>query len=423
MLALPATRTAASNGSSAVAAPECSSHQRNLDNPTNSHNRVLDSYWFEVTHGTTTTAVCDLQNTVQSGDTVTAHFVMSEGAAAGSEITLISNNAQPPNPHDQTLFECASFGDTAGSNDPCSISTSQTLTVKAAECGFQVDLIYDEPVTPMVQGEYLSHHRFISGDEGKGANCTIATTPVPTATPLGQPIKDTATVTPSTITGSVTFNLFGTADSNCSQAPVFSSSGTLSGGQATSGSFTPTSTGTYHWTASMSNPSLASACADEAVVITAGPAISTVASAGGPVGTAITDSATVTGVTSPTGNVVFNLFGPTDTNCSQAPVATDTEPISSSGTAHTTKTIAPQTTGTYQWTATYTGVTPILVSTCGSEPVTITAAIPNTGGPGGGAGAGIPNTGAELPLPLGAGLIVAGMLVLVGGARPRRRLG
>jgi hypothetical protein len=399
--------------------------QRNLNNPTNTHNKVLDSYWFAVTDNGNTTAVCTLENNVKAGDTVIANLVLATPLPTGSEITLVSNNAPPPNPHQQTLFDCASFGDTGGASDPCTVSTTLSLTVNVPNCGFQVDLIYDEPITPLTQGTYLLQHRFVNGVEGKNATCTspsISTTPVPTATTVGQSIKDTATVTPSTTTGTVTFNLFAPADPTCTAAPVFSSSAALSSGQATSGSFPTTAVGTYHWIASMTTPVLSSACGDESVAVSAAntPGITTTASAGGAIGTAVSDTATVTGVSSPTGDVVFKLFGVGDTTCAAAPLATDSEAISSSGTAHTTQTIKPQAVGTYQWTATYTGITPNISSSCGSEPVTLTAA---GGVLGTSTSVGTPSTGVELPLPLGAGLVLAGAFVLLGEARTRRRLG
>ena len=426
MLAIPITGNAASGS---VTAPTCG-HQSGLNNPTNTHNKVLDSYYFSVTDNGTTTDVCSLHGNVKAGDIVTAHFVMDAAAPAGSEVTLVSNNAPPPNPHQQTLFDCASFGDTGGAGDSCNVSSTNSLTVNVPTCGFQVDLIYGEPITPLTQGTYLLQHRFIDGDEGKNPACTpptISTTANPTTTTVGQTIKDTATVTPSTTTGTVTFNLFAPTDSSCSGTPVFSSSAALSGGQATSGGFVTVATGTYHWIASMTSPALASACADEPVVVTAAstPTISTVASAGGVVGTAITDSATVTGPSSFSGNVIFRLYGPNDATCTTTPIATDTEAISSAGTAHTTQTIAPATAGTYQWQATYTGSTPNLVSTCGSEPVTLNAGGSGNAGGGGvqGISTGVPSTGAALPLPLGAGLVLAGFVTLVAESRLRRRLG
>ena len=73
--------------------------------------------------------------------------------------------------------------------------------------------------------------------------------------------------------------------------------------------------GTYHWVATYNgdtnNTTVSSACAAEPVTITqATPAIATTPSAGGPVGTSISDTATVSGGFNPTGTVTFDLFPP-----------------------------------------------------------------------------------------------------------------
>lgn len=73
-------------------------------------------------------------------------------------------------------------------------------------------------------------------------------------------------------TGTITFNLFPTAD--CSGAPVNTETVTVSGNGTftTPTGYTPTAAGTYNWTASYtgdaSNNNAATACGDEAVTIT-----------------------------------------------------------------------------------------------------------------------------------------------------------
>ena len=57
------------------------------------------------------------------------------------------------------------------------------------------------------------------------------------------------------------------------------------------------------------------------------PTIATTPSAGGPVGTSISDTATVTGGVNPTGNVTFNLFSPGNPTCTGTPVFTSTNPL------------------------------------------------------------------------------------------------
>jgi Ca2+-binding RTX toxin-like protein len=72
---------------------------------------------------------------------------------------------------------------------------------------------------------------------------------------VGQAIRDTATLTgvAGGPTGSVTFNLYGPADSTCSGAAIFTSTNPIgAGGVATSGDFTPSEAGSYRWRASYS---------------------------------------------------------------------------------------------------------------------------------------------------------------------------
>jgi hypothetical protein len=106
----------------------------------------------------------------------------------------------------------------------------------------------------------------------------------------------------------------------------------------------------------------------------AGPAIATTPSGSVPVGGSISDSATIIGGSSPTGSVVFELFGPGDTTCT-TPIATRTGTVAggSASSGDVTATVA----GTYNWVATYSGdpSNSAAVSHCGSETVRVTSAI------------------------------------------------
>src|SRR2546423_6254867 len=94
-------------------------------------------------------------------------------------------------------------------------------------------------------------------------------TPAPATTPAGS--NDSARLAGgSSPTGSVTFKLFGPADSNCGGAPFFSQRVDLAiAAAATSGGPVASAAGTYHWTASYDgdngNNAVASGCSDEAV--------------------------------------------------------------------------------------------------------------------------------------------------------------
>jgi hypothetical protein len=97
----------------------------------------------------------------------------------------------------------------------------------------------------------------------------------------------------------------------------------------------------------------------------------------GPIGTVLNDSATITGGSSPTGTVTFNLYGPGDTTCTGTALFTQTVAVSG-GVASTTGGYTTTIAGTYNWTAHYSGDNGNLPadSGCGSEAVTIAKSSP-----------------------------------------------
>ena len=72
-------------------------------------------------------------------------------------------------------------------------------------------------------------------------------------------------------------------------------------------------------------------------------------------GSAINDTATVTGFTGvPSGTVTFDLYGPNNPTCTGNPVFTSTVPVAANGTA-TSASFTPQVAGTYRFVADYNG--------------------------------------------------------------------
>lgn len=103
----------------------------------------------------------------------------------------------------------------------------------------------------------------------------LSTTQVATQS-LGGQVSDVAHLTggsPTPLTGTLTFNFFGPNDPNCSGSVVYTHDVNVSGsGDYNSGSFMPTTAGTYQWTAHYSgdanNKPADSACGSERVEIT-----------------------------------------------------------------------------------------------------------------------------------------------------------
>ena len=88
----------------------------------------------------------------------------------------------------------------------------------------------------------------------------------------------------------------------------------------------------------------------------------------------MTDTATFSGGSSPTGKITFNLYGPSvAANCTTAPVDTEVVSVNGNGPYTTPTGFIPSQAGTYWWTASYGGDTknnPV-ASNCGAESVTI----------------------------------------------------
>jgi subtilisin-like proprotein convertase family protein len=191
---------------------------------------------------------------------------------------------------------------------------------------------------------------------------TLATSATSAAT-VNTPISDTATLTGgSSPSGTVTFNLYGPDDATCAGTAVFSSTVAVSGGGATSGSFTPTTAGTYRWTASYSgdvdNSPVTAACnaANETSVVTqAAPTMSTNATPTATVGNPIADVATLADGFNPTGTITFNLYGPNDAACAGTAVFTSTVAVSAGGAS--SDSFTPTSPGIYRWVAAYSGDT------------------------------------------------------------------
>jgi hypothetical protein len=188
---------------------------------------------------------------------------------------------------------------------------------------------------------------------------------------LGQSFTDTARLTAAgggpAPTGTVDFFVYGPNNATCAGAPVASS---LSrpvglGASATSAPFTPGAPGTYRVIARYSGDAnhvpVSGACNDpyERVVVAPGPAIATTVSpASIRLGQSFTDTARVTvtaGGPTPTGTVDFFVYGPNNTACAGAPVASSlSRPLTTAATARSW-TLTPALSGTYRVIARYSG--------------------------------------------------------------------
>ena len=203
---------------------------------------------------------------------------------------------------------------------------------------------------------------------------------------IGTAISDSATLSGATSNagGSITFRVYGPNDATCTGTPAFTSAAVPVSGNGTysSGTFTPTAAGTYRWIASYTGDlpntlAVAGACnaANEASLINPRqPAIVTDATgaAGVPLGTAISDSATLSNTApkpdgSPAGGTItFRVYGPNDATCTGTPAFTSAAvPVSGNGT-YSSGTFTPTAAGTYRWIASYSGDLPNTLAVAGS---------------------------------------------------------
>jgi hypothetical protein len=212
-----------------------------------------------------------------------------------------------------------------------------------------------------------------------------------TSVNLGGSFSDSATLTSAVSpTGSVTFNVY--TSNACSGTPLFTSTGTLSGLSAPSGSFGPLNTaGTYYVAASYpgdaNNGPASSPCTAEVVTVTkTSPGMfTTLSGTSVNLGGSFSDSATLTGALSPTGSVTFKVYN--NANCTGPVLFTSNGALS--GSTAPSGTFGPlSTVGSYYVSASYPGDpnNGPASSPCTAEVVTVTAPSCTSGCGGGGGG-------------------------------------
>ncbi len=202
---------------------------------------------------------------------------------------------------------------------------------------------------------------------------------VVTSVPAGSTVHDVATVsgTLGTPTGSVIFKWF--TNNTCSGDPA-ATSGTfaLSGGTVDASSFTegPLVAGLYGFKAHYngdSNYLTGDGACEPLTVSKVSPGIVTTPNpTSGNIGGTLKDSALLSGGYNPTGNIVFNLYNPSDASCQSDPVFTNSVSVSGNGTYNTSSGFTSNASGTYHWIASYGGDAnnTSIATSCG-EPVTI----------------------------------------------------
>jgi hypothetical protein len=208
------------------------------------------------------------------------------------------------------------------------------------------------------------------GDDNETVTVSRADTRLTTDVPqrletVGSEIYDTANLTDGVSpAGALTFRLYGPGDATCRRAAIFRQTIRFAGGgEHNSPGFTPRAAGTYRWIASYSGnrdnePAGPTRCgeAGETVTLTkARPAISTEASPATALGGQVSDAATLSNGSNPTGTITFALYRPGDAGCRRQPIHTSRVDVSNGNDTYSSDQFKPSAIGIYRWVASYSG--------------------------------------------------------------------
>jgi hypothetical protein len=284
------------------------------------------------------------------GQTIQATAQLSEGVDASGEISF----------------------EVFGPDDPT--CAGPALTPAPASASVEGDGEYPSgEFTPPEAGTY-SWSAHYSGDSENPSEDSIcsAVSAVSSASPnlsatatsavtVGSTINDEATLTGGfEAGGQLTFRAFGPNNQTCAGTPKYEDTVAVNGdGSYSPSGFAPVPAGLYRWTvqyggdANNEPASLGCGAANQSSVVNrASPVLSGLATSVVTVGSPIHDEVTFTEAFSPTGEVTFSVFGPTDTDCS-TPLETDAVPVQ--GGQATSANFLSQQAGEFRWTADYPG--------------------------------------------------------------------
>ncbi|MDX6287127.1 MAG: hypothetical protein QOG53_2612 [Frankiales bacterium] len=204
---------------------------------------------------------------------------------------------------------------------------------------------------------------------------TLTTNATKTAT-LGGSIKDVATLSGTdSATGSITFKVYGPNDATCSGTPAATLAATQAvngDGNYTSASYTPSSAGTYRWTARYNgdskNAAIDTACNDANETSTVNAITMTSMQSLLP-----NDTATLVNGAGAGGTMTFKLFPPSLPGCGGTPAYTEVVQVTNGQATTSNTTFVATTAGTWRWSIKYSGDSthPAFTARCGSESFTI----------------------------------------------------
>jgi hypothetical protein len=354
------------------------------------------------------TSLCDELETVAPPATSVA-TTLSAGSQSGTSIsvpvnTLVSDNATLTGTNAATATGTVDY--TIYSDPTCTTEISNTSPLTITPAG---TLPGSDPISIPTVGTYYWQATY-SGDANNapsastcgaagevetvtaaGAATSLATTlsggdqtGPSISVPAGTAVADAATLTgtnAATATGTITYDVY--SDSGCTTLENAGTPLTITpaGTIPVSDPVTFTTAGTYYWQASYSgdasNLTSVSACNTEVVTVTAAStSVTTMLSEDSVMaGTAVTDTATLTGADAgaATGTVTYQVYS--DSGCTMPVSDTSSTVNVTAGSVPDSTPVALDAAGTYYWQASYSGDASNLssTSTCGEVEV-VTAA-------------------------------------------------
>ena len=238
---------------------------------------------------------------------------------------------------------------------------------------------FSPPIEPG-QSTFFSLEEPPEGQFKTGNASTLTTTLSATSVVEGTPVTDTATVggcTGASAGGSVSYAVY--HDSACTSLATQAGSAPISNGVGGASTAESLGAGTYYWQATYSgelrNEASKSECGSEVLTVLAKTTTSTAQSGAGvsgpsltvPLGTSVTDHATISGTLAKTagGSVTYTLYK--DKKCT-VPASSASLATVLNGVAGPSAAVKPKV-GTYWWLASYSGdaANAPSASACGSE--------------------------------------------------------
>jgi uncharacterized repeat protein (TIGR01451 family) len=267
------------------------------------------------------------------------NLLVSRSAAPGMVITNVAEVSTPPDPE-------------LGSRDPYEDNdTAFASTTIPGGSTFDLEVMKTADSDQAVSGSNVRYTITVTNSGGGNALNAQLTDPLPGDMTF---VSLTRTSGPTWQCTTPAAGAGGTVSCTNSSLPsgqtVFVLTGHIPAGEAAGTTYDNT---VFVNAANDTNPENDTSTAST-VAVNAAPTLTTQASPSVMLGGSISDTATLSGGQSPTGEILFAVYGPDDTNCGSAPAATGTVTVTGNG-QYNSGSWTPSAAGTYRFVANYGG--------------------------------------------------------------------